>query len=592
WAAEGLGDAALTFDAALGGERDALVTTLPIAVPSIRETFATFASTDATANEQLRIPPGAMPGAGGLTVELASTALVGLGGAARYLFDYPYGCLEQRTSRIRPLLAGDALLDAFDLEALGGTRDRVVEEWLTALSDYWMGDGFSLWPGGAYRNPYVEAYVVLALAEAQDAGFSLPPLADGAVRALDDLVRTQDERPDYYGASVWDDTRALALYALARHGRFLDSELADVAQRGRLSTDGRSYILRAMLLSPSSAHAMAKERIANALAAQIRVDGTTAYFAAPTAEGYGWIFASDTRSTAFGLSALLDYAGGTDQRVLAQRMVRYLIGTRQGGHWASTQENAAVLDALRIYFERYETDDPNLVAEVQLAGQSILQEAFQGRSLDVARAEVALDDISPQNQAVPLTINREGTGPLYYSLTLDTYTTAPVEARSAGLTVARTLRRLDERGEPENPPLTDAGATLTLEAGDLVQVTVRLTTPVARSYVVVDDALPAGLEALNTAFTTTASSIQQQSGMDTWWGSFNHTELRDDRVLLFADYLRRGEHTYRYVARATTSGTFRHPPAQASLMYQPSIQGRTASSRVHVPSASGNIATQ
>ncbi|MEM1095815.1 MAG: Ig-like domain-containing protein, partial [Bacteroidota bacterium] len=47
WAAEGLGDAALTFDAALGGERDALVTTLPIAVPSIRETFATFASTDA-----------------------------------------------------------------------------------------------------------------------------------------------------------------------------------------------------------------------------------------------------------------------------------------------------------------------------------------------------------------------------------------------------------------------------------------------------------------------------------------------------------------------------------------------------------------
>ncbi|MEM6646854.1 MAG: alpha-2-macroglobulin family protein, partial [Bacteroidota bacterium] len=592
WSVEAPGDAALTFDAALGNERDALVTALPIALPSIRETFATFASTEGTANEQLRIPEDALPGAGGLKVELSSTALVGLGGATRYLFGYPYGCLEQRTSRIRPLLAGDALLDAFDLEVLGGARDTVVEDWLVKLSDYWMGEGFSLWPAGNHRSPYVEAYVVLALAEARDAGFVLPPLAGDAVQALETLIRTQDGQPDYYDAGVWDDTRALALYALARHGRVLDGEIADVAQRGRLSIDGQSYLLRAMLLSASPAHDAAKERIANTLAAQIRVDGATAYFAAPTADAYGWIFASDTRSTAFGLSALLDYAGGTDERVLAQRMVRYLIGTRQGGHWASTQENAAVLDALQRYVDRYEAAEPNLVAEVQLAGQAILQEAFQGRQLDVAQAEVDLEDIPVQDQRAALAINREGTGPLYYSLALTTYSTAAVEARSRGLTVSRTMRRLGASGKPENPPLTTVGETLTLRAGDLVQVTVRVTTPAARSYVVVDDALPAGLEALNTVFTTTASTIQQQSGIRTWWGSFNHMELRDDRVLLFADYLRPGEHTYRYVARATTSGTFVHPPLHATLMYQPSIQGRTASSRVHVPSEQGNIAAQ
>src|SRR5256885_10580186 len=32
-------------------------------------------------------------------VELASTALVGLGEGARYLVEYPYGCAEQRGSR-------------------------------------------------------------------------------------------------------------------------------------------------------------------------------------------------------------------------------------------------------------------------------------------------------------------------------------------------------------------------------------------------------------------------------------------------------------------------------------------------------------
>ena len=89
---------------------------------------------------------------------------------------------------------------------------------------------------------------------------------------------------------------------------------------------------------------------------------------------------------------------------------------------------------------------------------------------------------------------------------------------------------------------------------------------------------PAGLEAVNAAFATTNRDVldRADAGQGRWWGSFNHTELRDDRVLLFADYLQRGEHTYTYVARATTPGTFVHPPVQAEMMYQPETNGRTA----------------
>ena len=109
---------------------------------------------------------------------------------------------------------------------------------------------------------------------------------------------------------------------------------------------------------------------------------------------------------------------------------------------------------------------------------------------------------------------------------------------------------------------------------------------------VVDDALPAGFEAINAAFTTTNQDVLRyaESGQDRWWGSFNHTELRDDRVLLFADYLRRGEHSYTYVARATTPGTFVHPPVQAELMYQPEINGRTATGTLIVQSLNGATA--
>ena len=45
------------------------------------------------------VPAGVVPGFGGLSLEVASTAMVGLGEGARYVIEYPYGCAEQRSSR-------------------------------------------------------------------------------------------------------------------------------------------------------------------------------------------------------------------------------------------------------------------------------------------------------------------------------------------------------------------------------------------------------------------------------------------------------------------------------------------------------------
>ncbi len=57
---------------------------------------------------------------------------------------------------------------------------------------------------------------------------------------------------------------------------------------------------------------------------------------------------------------------------------------------------------------------------------------------------------------------------------------------------------------------------------------------------------------------------------------FNHVEMRDDRVLLFADSLRAGIHTHRYLARALSSGVFGQPGTKAEQMYAPEVFGRSA----------------
>ena len=65
-----------------------------------------------------------MPGFGGLHVELASTAMVGLGEGARYLVEYPYGCAEQKGSRALALLLAADLGDAFTLPGMDTSKMR------------------------------------------------------------------------------------------------------------------------------------------------------------------------------------------------------------------------------------------------------------------------------------------------------------------------------------------------------------------------------------------------------------------------------------------------------------------------------------
>ena len=60
-----------------------------------------------------------------------------------------------------------------------------------------------------------------------------------------------------------------------------------------------------------------------------------------------------------------------------------------------------------------------------------------------------------------------------------------------------------------------------------------------------------------------------------------HREVRDDRLVLFAQPFS-GRRVFRYSAQAVSSGDFALPPLQASEMYRPARNGRTAPARLVV----------
>jgi uncharacterized protein YfaS (alpha-2-macroglobulin family) len=145
----------------------------------------------------------------------------------------------------------------------------------------------------------------------------------------------------------------------------------------------------------------------------------------------------------------------------------------------------------------------------------------------------------------------------------------------------------------------DDDGTWHIRAGARVRVRLTMVAPSRRYHVALVDPLPAGLEPLNPALAVTGT-VPGDGGSDVtpigapglggprlpghwWWWSrpwFDHQNLRDDRVEAFSALLWEGVHTYRYVARATTPGTFVVPPPKAEEMYAPETFGRGATDRV------------
>jgi uncharacterized protein YfaS (alpha-2-macroglobulin family) len=204
-------------------------------------------------------------------------------------------------------------------------------------------------------------------------------------------------------------------------------------------------------------------------------------------------------------------------------------------------------------------------------------------SKDLPMARV-LADAAP-GATSPLTFAREGAGTLFYT------------ARFRYAADAQFQQGLDNgfRVERSYAPYVEQGsrpAATTFKAGDLVRVTLTFSLTKERRFVGVTDPLPAGFEAVESWFASTARSLSNDQDRQTdpeeswmsWWerGGFDHVERRDDRIELFATRLSEGIHSFAYIVRATTAGTFRTAPARAEEMYSPEIWGRTGTAIIEV----------
>jgi len=578
------------------GYRDALKISIPVQTPYIKETLALVGSTESTQTEIVKIPKAIYPNVGEISVQTSSTALVGLREAVRYVFEYPYGCLEQRTSGILPYLVANDLIETFELKtkadtAQGGYK-AVVEKTLAEFEKYRVpSGGFGYWPQLQQPNDYVSVYATYTLTLAKLNGFKVEAaLHQHGVEYLKRILRYTDET--YFGYYSTSIVKALALYTLALNGEF-DNSIAEklYQERAKLPLEAKAYLLRALaqqsaspvLASVGSVGAANNRRemrineLSREMMNLVKVQNATAHFEDGAKENWVWTFSSPVKITAAVLQALLE---ANQDKELAEKVVTWLLQSQRNGRWANTQENIFVLQALNTYFRRYESETPDFRAKVTLAAKTLVEETFKGRSLKAKVVSESLDKFA-KGDALALTISKEGQGKLYYGARLSYYPTYALRARDNGIALLKKI-------EPLSASKSGKGEVV---AGDLVKVTLQIAVPEEMHFVAVNDPLAAGLEAINpslrTAPTLPDESEYEDEGNgreqdEIWQHSFDFIELRDDRVTLFAQRLPAGLHTFTYYARATTYGNFVMPPSYGEKMYEPEVYGRTGTTRLRV----------
>jgi uncharacterized protein YfaS (alpha-2-macroglobulin family) len=577
-AARAEGDARLQMTVSALGESDAFEDVLPVRVRLSPEVVAAAGQTRGEAREALQLPASVVPGFGSLQVDLASTALVGLGEGARYLVTYPYGCAEQRASAALALMLAADLGQAFTLpgiapEALQDTVRTTVRE----LGTFQCAEGgFAFWAGAcASRSPYLTSYVLHVLQRARGLGYDVD---EDLLRSSYDYLEAElrQERPaddsQWPAHTAW---QAFAVRVLARGGRDVSAHLNRLWPRlDRMPVFALAYLRDAVAGRPDAGARAAEldRRLRNA----ILPEGASAHVEELADPYLLWFWNSNVRSTAIVLGTL---ARTTDDEALAAGMARWLLAVRKQGRWDNTQENAAALEALVDYYRRFEREVPDFTGEVAAGGRTIASETFRGRGTEVRTRVVPLSELARmlgEAGRADLTFARRGEGTLHYAARLRY---APADPAPAPLDQGFTVERA-YAAEGVAP-----GAAFA--AGQLVTVTLTLDVPKERRYVAVSDPLPAGFEPVEAWFATTASdlaAVPEGENAPDWWerGGFDRVERHDDRVLVFATRLAEGRHVFSYLVRATTPGRFAAAPARAEEMYEPEVFGRTGAATVEV----------
>jgi uncharacterized protein YfaS (alpha-2-macroglobulin family) len=493
--------------------------------------------------------------------------------ALNFLTRYEHGCTEQRISKLLPQLALSDIMTQIGRKINTHSMKKMMKETFTFLESCLKPNGlYSFWPGSqGYVN--LTAYVVEFLLEAKNQGYTYKKhLLERGIAALKESLRT-DYRFFISGHSFVE--RAEALTALGKAGYFDDAYAHDLMARAMnmdlYSESNILYTFSTREKSYKDAVKRLSQDLWKSLVFKLR-EGKEVYDGLQYRAGsWGGLILSSEIKTMAAVARALYEAEPDNPRV--RLLVNELVNLGTGDGWGSTNANAAVLLALK-----------------QVLGQP--QPRKKGYQLQVNFGSDS-QKINTKDQVITSVTSRETTPGTFKLLAGDAKlplawlsmeyipagTGDQVKASSEGFVVMRELRVYKDKNQPPVKVNAEAGKTLTLEMGTIVEEHIRAINSEERFFVAIQAPFAAGFEPLNPNLAT-APPEAKPSG--TFTRKPDYSLYADDAVTFYFDTLPKGTYDFYFRLRTGIQGSFIHPPAKAELMYQLAIRGNSDGMRVNI----------
>ncbi|GLQ46931.1 hypothetical protein GCM10007862_19820 [Dyella lipolytica] len=483
--------------------------------------------------------------------------------ALRELLLYPYGCIEQTTSKgYAALYMDEKTAKALGIAGLSDAqRQAAVESALARIASFQASNGhFSFWGGTSPIETFTTPYVVDFMLDARDAGFAVPQdvLQKALQRLSDDLLAGGHP---YFSYEHHDHMRiadeAYSGFVLARVNRAPLGTLRAIFDNDRQKLVGPLPLVHL---------GIALKLMGDNERAQKAIDEAFAWN--KERPWYVGDYGSDLRDLAvmvalthtYGMNKpeydvkLIDWARNATANVRAtQEKIPYY-------HWSwsylSTQEQVAIA---RVAHAFDAASNAPLAASLNIGGKTeqVPSDKF-----------IWTRNLTPAELASGVSVQPSGKATVFATFDVAGIPSKAPAADASQVDVRRAYFTTD--GKSWSGDTLKEGESLIVE----LVIEARMNMPDA----IVTDLLPGGLEVENLNL----GGAQQWEGvvvdgieMDQHTGAADivHEEYRDDRYDAALRLLRgQAAHVF-YLVRAVTPGTYAVPPPLVEDMYRPAVRG-------------------
>ena len=471
----------------------------------------------------------------------------------QYLTQYPYGCLEQTTSKSRPFAA--VLSQHGQTTSINDVSVATVQQKaqgaIERYSELQRADGsFGLWSKRSSEQHWLTAYATEFLLDLKAKGVAVPDnmLGNATGRLQSYLssrsrhhVQTWSSNPQHYTAAY----RAYAAYVLAKQNRVTLGPLRDIAENDMQAAVGKLpgvHLGLAMLMvgSEKEGYALIKQALMQRRGAQYLGD-------------YG----SELRDEAMVINALLTSPSVSDEiKQTALQMLPGLASDMQQQQWLSTQERSAILLLAMTMQQQYSKHQWQGSLNLNSQQQSLQITGEYYHNIET------IEGVAP-------TFSNMGKQPLYASFDWTGVKKEPDYALDHGIHVTTDHFLV---GDNKAIKLSDNS---TLQPGELLLTRIRFSSAKRVPDALVVNLMPAGLELenqnLNNSLKLADIVIEGENVAIT--ANVEHEEYRDDRYVAAVDLPPQKVQQLYVLSRAVNPGQYVFPAVRIESMYKPTVYG-------------------